>query len=173
DKPYKCLDCGKSFTRSSNRNAHQRLHSGERPQLCGQCGRGFGHGSELAKHQRLHGGQRPLAGGKCGQGFGWSSELALQQRARGGESCGESCGECGKSPRRGSDLSGHLRTRRGERPFACPDCGKGFSYSSAFLKHRRGHGAGGGGEKPPFFPCAGCGESFAEGSALLRHQRSH
>ncbi|NXO18995.1 ZKSC2 protein, partial [Oriolus oriolus] len=54
EKPFKCLDCGKSFTRSSNRNAHQRLHSGERPHRCGHCGKGFGHGSELAKDQRLH-----------------------------------------------------------------------------------------------------------------------
>ncbi|XP_068027386.1 zinc finger protein 688-like [Melanerpes formicivorus] len=32
EKPFKCLDCGKGFTRSSNRNAHQqRTHRGQRP----------------------------------------------------------------------------------------------------------------------------------------------
>ncbi|KFW60619.1 Zinc finger protein 595, partial [Pygoscelis adeliae] len=39
EKPYKCLDCGKSFTRSSNRNAHQRIHSGDRPYKCPDCGK--------------------------------------------------------------------------------------------------------------------------------------
>ncbi|XP_017695676.1 PREDICTED: zinc finger protein 768-like [Lepidothrix coronata] len=177
EKPYKCLDCGKSFTRSSNRNAHrQRLHSG---------GRGGGPDKQRQDH-RDHRDPPQLACGKCGQSFGWSAELGGHRRGerpgqrpreRPGQRPPPGCGECGRSPGRGPELGTHLRTHpRGERPFACPDCGRSFSYSSAFLKHRRGHGGDGEGgeeeEKPPL-PCPSCGKSFAGSSALLRHQRSH
>ncbi|NWI08913.1 ZN271 protein, partial [Crypturellus soui] len=71
EKPYKCLECGKGFTRSSNRNAHRRLHRnagarnsepvrrrrgrpGERPFSCSECGKAFSYSSAFAKHRRSH-----------------------------------------------------------------------------------------------------------------------
>ncbi|XP_032890593.1 zinc finger protein 397-like isoform X2 [Amblyraja radiata] len=38
-----------------------------------------------------------------------------------------------------SDLMKHQRVHSEERPFTCPQCGKGFAQSSSTLKHQRVH----------------------------------
>ncbi|NXR99294.1 ZN345 protein, partial [Oxylabes madagascariensis] len=73
------------------------------------------------------------------------------------------------------------------RPYTCGECGRGFSYSSAFLKHRRAHlaegaeqGAGpkrrrkrkGAGFEEGHAPRA-CGAGLGEGPALPAHLRGH
>ncbi|NXV53906.1 ZSCA2 protein, partial [Uria aalge] len=133
EKPYKCLDCGKSFTRSSNRNAHQRLHGGARPFPCSDRGKNFGQSPDPSEHRRPHANRRPHPCPECGKSLGWSSEPGVHQGVpQGGERPPppppHQCSQC-------SHLRGQRRTQLGQRPYACGDCGKSFSYSSAFLKH--------------------------------------
>nr|XP_025977674.1 zinc finger protein CKR1-like [Dromaius novaehollandiae] len=51
------------------------------------------------------------------------------------------------------------------RPFECPDCGKGFAWSSHLERHRRTHT----GERP--FGCGDC--AFGAAAALAKHRRLH
>ncbi|NWU26541.1 ZSC20 protein, partial [Dyaphorophyia castanea] len=56
-----------SFTKSWSLVRHQKIHSGEKPYECLECGKSFSERSSLRHHQRIHTGERPYKCLECGQ----------------------------------------------------------------------------------------------------------
>lgn len=140
-KTYKCGECGKSLSQSSNLTEHCKLHSGERPWVwraldanpimsgvrehtgerpyeCDKCEKLFRQSFSLVEHQRIHTTMRLYACNQCKKSFSQKSALIVHQRVNTRERPNK-CGERGKSFSQSSNLIEHCWIHTGEKPYEC------------------------------------------------------
>ncbi|XP_077107105.1 uncharacterized protein LOC143764901 [Ranitomeya variabilis] len=192
EKPYLCLECGKCFAKKSVLVDHQRTHTGERPYPCLECGKCFSKKSGLVKHHRTHTGERPFPCSECGKCFSQKSGLVKHQKihtlensvscldCENGNTCIHperheipnedrpfACSECGKGFTQKAYLVKHQKIHTGEKPFSCSECEKRFLLKDHLERHQRIHT----GEKP--FSCSECGRCFTQKKSLVQHHKIH
>lgn len=78
-KPFRCLECGKSFTQKTRLKTHQSVHTGERPFGCKICGKRFSRQDNCLRHERFHTGAKPYSCGQCGKSFTVLGNLKIHQ----------------------------------------------------------------------------------------------
>ncbi|XP_051705791.1 zinc finger protein 777 isoform X1 [Oryctolagus cuniculus] len=174
ERPFTCMECGKSFRLKINLIIHQRNHIKEGPYECAECEISFRHKQQLTLHQRIH---RVRGGyGSPERGPAFNPKHALKPRPKspssgsgGGGPKPYKCPECDSSFSHKSSLTKHQITHTGERPYTCPECKKSFRLHISLVIHQRVHA----GKHEVSFICSLCGKSFSRPSHLLRHQRTH
>ncbi|XP_037719489.1 RB-associated KRAB zinc finger protein-like [Drosophila subpulchrella] len=135
---YKCYYCPKTFTSKSALTIHSRKHTGDRPFKCTDCGKTFSHNTYLQRHLVTHS-DKPFKCSICEKTFAFCSMLESHYRKHSGEQP-FNCTRCSKSCPSLGHLKAHVRKHHlEEQDFKCTYCPKSYSRLKNLKLHLRKH----------------------------------
>lgn len=164
---YKCLECGKTFTRERNLRRHGIVHSKTKPFTCDFCQKGFNRYDNLRQH--IVSCYLSTKEGKKQHGSKRTPKLIdeLEQRIQKQRTQSFDCKICGESCNSYKQMIEHRKVHTSDKPYSCSQCGAGFKRPSDLNIHLRIHT----GERP--FKCKFCNKGFKSASNLRVHERHH
>nr|XP_029504496.1 zinc finger protein 22-like isoform X2 [Oncorhynchus nerka] len=133
DRPYRCSECGKTFTSPTSLRIHLKIHSEDKPHQCSVCGKRFLWLCVLKRHQVVHKGESatsdPDSPGDPEQG----QKPYLDPKRL------HLCSECGKRFTTAPLLKSHMKSHSGEIHHQCSVCGKCFLLFQDLKRHQEIH----------------------------------
>ena len=172
ERPYKCIECNKSFFREWDLKRHQRTkkHAGDDcSQSTAQDIRGLGATKISGQGERTNqfATEKPYKCKECTKSFFQACDLKRHHRTHTGYKPHQ-CRQCGKCFSLSGNLNRHYRIHTGEKPYKCKYCEQCYSDSSCLRAHEKRHHSG-----VNKFRCKHCYKGFIDLRTCQRHERLH
>jgi KRAB domain-containing zinc finger protein len=140
-KRFICVKCPMTFSCESKLEAHQVVHTDDKPFTCNKCGRQYKYMHSLTEHLQTHATDNPKKCQYCGLMFESRNRLKIHWAETAGDGIhninikSHPCNICDKVFDSRYGLKRHMLSHTDERKFECTVCGLRFKQSA----HLKGH----------------------------------